>query len=75
MKNLLVIIALVLAGVAAFGFYRDWFQVSTADAGHKPTVTFSVDRDKMRDDERTLKGVGRSGTAPTDRTGEPDRLP
>lgn len=72
MKNLLIVIAL---GVVAFGSYREWFRVSTADAGHKPTVTFSVDRDKLRDDERRLKDVGRTPSSPTDRTGEPGRRP
>jgi len=75
MKNLVIAFLVVFAGVAAIGFYRGWFQVSTADADHKPGVTISVDRDKISEDEQKLKNVGHTGIAPADRPGDADRRP
>ena len=75
MKNLLLAIVVVVAGVAAVGFYRGWFQVSTTDADHNPKVTITVDQDKVRDDERKLKEMGHSGNTPTDRTGGAEPRP
>jgi hypothetical protein len=75
MKFLLVVAVLVLVGIAAFGFYRGWFQVSTADADHKSNVTFSVDQDKLRDDEQKLKDMSHKGSAPADKTVEPAARP
>ena len=60
MKNLLVVLVLVAAGVAAFGFYRGWFEISTGDADHKPHVTITVDKDKIGEDEQKLKDAGHS---------------
>ena len=64
MKNLLAVLALIIVGIAAFGFYRGWFEVSTVDAEHKSNVTFSVDQDKVHGDEQKLKALGHSGSAP-----------
>ena len=75
MKNLVIAFVLVIAGVAAVGFYRGWFAVSTTDVGHKPNVTFSVDPDKVREDEKKLKELGHTRGAPAEKTGEPDRRP
>jgi hypothetical protein len=61
MKRLLVVVAVLLAGVAGVGFYRGWFSVSTADADHKSNVTFTVDQDKMRDDGKKLKDMKPGG--------------
>ena len=55
MKNLLVAIVVVLAGIAVLGFYRGWFHVSTQDAEHKTNITISVDKTKIADDEQKLK--------------------
>jgi hypothetical protein len=73
MKNLLVVIVVIVAGIAAFGFYRGWFRVSTGDAD----VTISVDKDKFGEDEKKLKDAGASlkkpGSGKT--TPDPDRRP
>lgn len=75
MKNLLIVLVLIVLGVAAFGFYRGWFQVSTADADHKANVTFTVDQDKVHQDEQKLKELGHTGKASTEKTGEPNSRP
>ncbi len=55
MKGLLVVFALVLVGVAAFGFYQGWFQVSSESADHKPKVTIAVDQDKLQEDKEKVE--------------------
>jgi hypothetical protein len=77
MKNLLVVLVLVVAGVAAFGFYRGWFRVSTGDAEHKTDVTISVDKDKLAEDEKKLKDAGHTLTHPAagQPTPDPERRP
>jgi hypothetical protein len=77
MKNLLVALVLIVAGVAAFGFYRGWFQVSTGDAEHKSDITISVDKDKISADEKKAKEAGHKLTHPADgkTTPESERRP
>jgi hypothetical protein len=72
MKNLLIVLALILAGVAALGFYRGWFEVSTADADHKSKVTISVDKDKIEEDEQKLKDASHSLKAPAAHKAAPE---
>jgi hypothetical protein len=77
MKNLLVALVLIVAGVAAFGFYRGWFRVSTGDAEHKSDITISVDKDKISADEIKVKDAGHKLTQPATgkTTPDPDRRP
>lgn len=46
----LFVISLLLA---AFGYFRGWFAVSTTHAAGKANVTLEVDRDRFRDDARS----------------------
>jgi len=39
--------------IAAIGYYRGWFSVTTSHAGGKSDVTFQVDENRMRDDAKT----------------------
>jgi uncharacterized protein HemX len=76
MKNLLVVLVLIAAGIAAFGFYRGWFQVSTGDADHKANVTITVDKDKIQEDEKKLKDAGHSLKPSAGQTApDPNRRP
>jgi predicted negative regulator of RcsB-dependent stress response len=50
--TLLVLVALCLLGV---GLYRGWFSVSTEKKDEKPTVSFSVDQEKIKEDEEKAK--------------------
>ena len=65
MKKLLVLLVLLGAGGVAFGFYRSWFQVSTANEDHKTRFTLTVDRDKIHDDKEIAKAKigGLTGSA------------
>jgi hypothetical protein len=55
MKGFFAVIVLLLVGTVCFGFYRGWFGVSSENADHKSTVTFSVDQDKLQADEEAAK--------------------
>jgi predicted negative regulator of RcsB-dependent stress response len=55
MRGLLCVLVLILIGIAGFGFYRGWFSLSTENADHKPSATFSMDQDKIQADEEKVK--------------------
>ena len=62
MKSLgfLFIVAIVIAAV---GYYRGWFSVSTVDAGGNPGVTIGVDKGKLGDDAKSWTTKAGSSTA------------
>jgi hypothetical protein len=66
MKQLAIVLVLVVAGIAAVGFYRGWFTASTGDTGHGGNVTIGVNQDKIREDEAKVKenvhGLGGKAT-------------
>jgi hypothetical protein len=83
MKQLLVVLVLVAAGVAALGFYRGWFTASSGDTAHGVNVSIGVDQDKIRQDEAKVKeqihNLGgkakESSIEKTDSPRDPDRRP
>ena len=71
MRTLAVVIVLLLVGIAVLGFYRGWFRVSTENADHKPSATFTVDRDKIQEDEhRATDKVHSFGQGAKENTGQ-----
>ncbi len=72
MKTLLVIAFVVLVGIAGFGFYQGWFRVSTEGTEQQPSATISVDKDKIREDEASVreKVFGSDETEETDTPAE-----
>jgi hypothetical protein len=54
MSRLLLVLALVLAGVLGLGIYMRWFHVSSDSVGGTSNVTFSVDKEKIQEDEKKL---------------------
>ena len=55
MKNLLLVAFLFLIGIAALGFYRGWFGLSTDSSDRTPSATITVDKDKIHADEETAR--------------------
>ena len=51
MNRLLLVLVVVVAGVLGAGFYLRWFHVGSESAGGESTITFTVDKDKIRNDE------------------------
>lgn len=56
MKGFLCILALLVAGFVAFGFYQKWFTLSTTTPDHNTNVDLKVDREKIHQDEEKVKG-------------------
>ena len=51
----LVILALIIAAV---GYYQGWFNVSTGSQDQKNNISFSVDKEKLRQDaDKAAKGL------------------
>jgi hypothetical protein len=55
MKTLLFVAVVLLAGIAAVGFYQGWFRLSTNSADQKPSATITVDKEKIHADEEKAK--------------------
>jgi hypothetical protein len=55
MKRILVVLLVIVVGVVAFGFYQGWFAFSTGGTDEKPNATFTIDKDKIREDEEKAK--------------------
>ena len=55
MKSLLVLVVLVVVGIAGFGFYRGWFHFSQNGTEQQPNATVTLDKNKLREDERKAK--------------------
>jgi len=51
MNRILIVLALVVAGVIGLGFYQKWFNVASNSAEGQSHITLTVDKDKMRTDE------------------------
>ena len=55
MRTLLFVVFLLLIGIAGLGFYRGWFRLSTNSTDQKPSATFTVDKEKIHEDEQKAK--------------------
>ena len=70
MKALLFVAVLLLAGIAALGFYQGWFRLSADGSDEQPSATFTVDRDKIQADgeaaKDTVQGLGQEAKEETD---------
>jgi uncharacterized protein YdeI (BOF family) len=72
MKALLIVLVLLVAGIAGFGFYRGWFSFASDSADAKSTITLTVDQDKFHEDRKTaLENVQDLGRQAKDRTVAP----
>ncbi len=62
MKGFLVVLVLIAVGIAGLGFYRGWFSVGSESGDGKSDITFSVDKERMQKDEKTVvTGVQKLG--------------
>ncbi len=48
----ITVLVLIAIGIAALGWYRGWFFVTSENSADKPSVTVTVDKDKMHQDEQ-----------------------
>ena len=71
MKALLVVVVLLLVGIAGLGFYQGWFHLSTNSTDQKSSTTITVDKDKIQEDEQSVKDkVQDFGQEAKEKTGE-----
>ncbi len=67
MRAILIFVVLLLVGIAGLGFYRGWFQISSArdDAENKVNTTFTVDEEKIREDKEKVQELGQRANETT----------
>ncbi len=51
MTRFLGMLVVLLAVIAAIGYYRGWFHAESTDANGQHTVTLTVDKDKFNQDK------------------------
>ncbi len=55
MKHLAGVAIVLLVVLLGLGFYRGWFQLSTNRTDDKPSATITVNKGKIRADEKKAK--------------------
>lgn len=72
MNRLLFVLVLVVASGVGLGFYRGWFGVTTDSDNGESHITFSVDKDKVQEDEeKALKNLHDLGQKVKDKASTP----
>lgn len=68
----LIVLVLIAAGVAALGFYRGWFRLTSDRTADKSNVTLTVDKEKIQaDKQRAVDKVQDLGHQSKDQTAAP----
>jgi len=57
MRNFVIAVVLILAGIVGLGLWRGWIQLSSDKAADRPSVTVSVDKEKLHDDKAKALGA------------------
>jgi hypothetical protein len=76
MKNLLIVIVLVVAGIGGLGYYRGWFHFTSDSTAGENHIGITVDKDKVKEDEKKVlekekaleQQLKNKGTAPTEKS-------
>jgi len=55
MRGFLFVLVLLVVAIAGVGLYRGWFQVSTQQTEGNSTVSVSMDKNKLKEDEEKVK--------------------
>jgi hypothetical protein len=72
MKALLVVVAVLLIGFAALGWYQGWFRLSTDGTDQVPSATITLDKDKIHSDTEMVKEKMQGlGSTVEEKAGEP----
>jgi len=71
MKNLIVLLVVLAVGVAAYGYYHDWFKVATDQKGDNLDIHVNVDKAKVREDtEKTKEKIKDAVSKPKEKGNE-----
>jgi predicted negative regulator of RcsB-dependent stress response len=57
MKTFVIGLVLILAGIVGLSFWRGWIQFTSDKAADKPSVTLTVDKEKIQDDKNKAVGT------------------
>ncbi|MFL5327985.1 MAG: hypothetical protein ACJ8C4_03660 [Gemmataceae bacterium] len=64
--KLILFALIIVGGVVALGFYRGWFDLSSAGADGQSHITLTVDQNKIKADEKraqeALPAIGTTAT-------------
>ena len=72
MKRLLIVFALIVAGVVGLSFYLDWFHIGSDKSDGKDHLTLTVDEEKIKEDEKKAQEkVHNLGQPDKDKSGAP----
>jgi hypothetical protein len=55
MKGLLTVLVLLAIVICGVGFYRGWFEFSTGKSDDKTTISVTMDKNKIKEDEEKAK--------------------
>jgi hypothetical protein len=55
MRNLIVLLVVLAVCVGAYGYYHDWFKVTTDQKGDKLDINVTVDKAKVHEDTERAK--------------------
>lgn len=71
MGRFIAVVLVVLIGIGVLGFYRDWWQISSASHGGEVDYTLKVDKDKIKQDrDAALERVRKAGDTVREKTAE-----
>jgi len=62
MRGFLIGLVLILAGVFALSWYRGWIHLTSDRAAAGPSVTVSVDKEKLHEDQAKALGAAKVAT-------------
>jgi predicted negative regulator of RcsB-dependent stress response len=54
MKTFVIGLVLILAGIFALSYWRGWIQFTSDKAADKPSVSLTVDKEKIQDDKNKV---------------------
>ena len=55
MARFIGVLCVIVLVIAAFGWYRGWFAFGTSHEGDKTNINISVDKEKIREDEKGVE--------------------
>ena len=62
MKTFLIGLVLILAGIFALSWYRGWIHLTSDRTADSSSVTASVDKEKLHDDQAKALGAAKVAT-------------
>ena len=62
MKAFLIGLVLILAGIFALSWYRGWIHLTSEGTADRSSVTVSVDKEKLHDDQAKALGAAKVAT-------------